>query len=165
VCTYVPAQDTHSGLRLDPGCTVVNGSQALAYARSRYYEEWKDGDWHVDGTADLGRIKRQQLFIRSAVEKLLSEMESDPFKVGQLVGVATSVVTVDQGLDPIKAAAALRQAAEVGLSTYSLPVVGAEHKGQSALDLDTAKAQPILDYFRGVGPAPPADPPPSTIGG
>ena len=92
-------------------------------------------------------------------------MENDPFKVGQLVGVATSVVTVDQGLDPIKAAAALRQAAEVGLSTYSLPVVGAEHKGQSALDLDEAAAQPILDYFRGAGPAPPADPPPTTTGG
>jgi LCP family protein required for cell wall assembly len=164
VCTYVPAQDTHSGLRLDPGCTNVNGSQALAYARSRYYEEWKDGDWHVDGTADIGRIKRQQLFIRSAVDKLLTEMENDPFKVGQLVGVATSVVTVDQGLDPIKAAAALRQAAEVGLSTYSLPVVGAEHDGQSALDIDEAKAQPILDFFRGTGPQPPEEAPPTTGG-
>ena len=165
VCTYVPAQDTHSGLRLDPGCTNVNGSQALAYARSRHYEQWVDGDWHEDGSADLGRIRRQQLFIRSAVEKLLGEIESDPFKVGQLVGVATSVVTVDEGLDPLKAAAALRQAAEVGLNTYSLPVVGAEHKGQSALDLDEAAAQPILDYFRGTGPAPPADPPPTTAGG
>ena len=83
-------------------------------------------------------------------------MENDPFKVGQLVGVATSVVTVDEGLDPIKAAAALRQAAEVGLSTYSLPVVGAEHNGQSALDIDEAEAQPILDYFRGTGPPPPS---------
>jgi len=165
VCTYVPAQDTHSGLRLDPGCTNVNGSQALAYARSRHYEQWIDGDWHEDGTADLGRIKRQQLFIRTAVEKLLHEMESDPFKVGQLVGVATSVVTVDQGLDPLKAAAALRQAAAVGLSTYSLPVVGAEHKGQSALDLDEAKAQPILDYFRGAGPQPPDEAPTTTAGG
>jgi LCP family protein required for cell wall assembly len=164
VCTYVPAQDTHSGLRLDPGCTNVNGSQALAYARSRHYEQWVDGDWHEDGSADLGRIRRQQLFIRSAVEKLLGEIESDPFKVGQLVGVATSVVTVDEGLDPLKAAAALRQAAQVGLSTYSLPVVGAEHKGQSALDIDKAAAQPILDYFRGTGPQPPEEAPPTTGG-
>src|SRR5215203_1817451 len=36
ICTYVPAQDTHSGLRLEPGCTNLNGSMALAYARSRY---------------------------------------------------------------------------------------------------------------------------------
>jgi LCP family protein required for cell wall assembly len=165
VCTLVPAQDTHSGLRLDPGCTTVDGSQALAYARSRHYEEWRDGDWHEDGTADIGRIKRQQLFIRSAVTKLLQEMENDPFKIGQLIGVATSAVTVDEGLDPVKAAAALRQAAEAGLSTYSLPIVAAEHQGQSALDLDEAAAQPILDYFRGVGSVPPTTPPPSTSGG
>ncbi len=165
VCSYVPAQDTHSGLRLDPGCTNVDGSQALAYARSRHYQEWRDGKWHEDGTADLGRIKRQQLFIHSAVTKLLQEMENDPFKVGQLVGAATAAVTVDQNLDPVKAASALRAAAEVGLSTYSLPVVAAEHKGQSALDLDASAAQPILDYFKGVGAAPPTTPPSTTTPG
>ena len=155
VCTDFAAQDTHSGLRLDPGCTNVNGSQALAYARSRYYEEWRDGEWNIDGTADLGRIKRQQNFIRAAVTKLLQQIESDPFQVGELVGVASQAVTVDEGLDPINAAAALRQAAENSLNMYSLPVEFAEHRGQSALDLDTAAAQPILDYFRGVTSTPP----------
>ena len=64
-----------------------------------------------------------------------------------------------QSLDPVKAAAALRQAAEVGLGTYSLPVDVAEHGGQAALELDDDEAQPILDYFRGVGPPPPTTPP------
>jgi LCP family protein required for cell wall assembly len=155
ICTYVPAQDLHSGLHLNPGCTTLGGSQALAYARSRYYQEWQGGKWHQDGTADIGRIKRQQLFIKTAVTKLLQEMENQPFKIGELISAATSAVTVDQNLDPVKAAAALRQAAEIGLDTYSLPVTAAEHKGQSALDLDTAAAQPILDFFRGSGPAPP----------
>jgi LCP family protein required for cell wall assembly len=159
VCTLLPAQDLHSGLHLNPGCTNVNGSQALAYARSRHYQEWQDGEWHEDGTADLGRIKRQQAFIRTAVTKLLKQMESEPFKVGRLIDAATSSVTVDNDLDPVKAAAALRQAAEVGLSMYSLPVKAAEHKGQSALDLDAAAAQPILDYFKGVGTPPPTTPP------
>jgi LCP family protein required for cell wall assembly len=162
ICTYVPAQDLHSGLHLDPGCTNLNGSQALAYARSRYYQEWRDGKWHVDGTADIGRIKRQQLFIKTAVTKLLQEMESEPFKIGGLISAATSAVTIDQGLDPVKAAAALRQAAEIGLDTYSLPVTAAEHKGQSALDLDTAAAAPILDFFRGNGAAPPVPTTPAT---
>ncbi|MET0145985.1 MAG: LCP family protein [Ilumatobacteraceae bacterium] len=154
ICTLVAAQDTHSGLRLDPGCTNLDGSQALAYARSRYYEEWVDGDWQVDGTADLGRITRQQQFIRQAVTKLLETMESDPFKVGELVGAATAAVTVDNTLDPVKAAAALRQAAEVGLNTYQLPVEGVVHGDQQALELIDDEAQPILDYFRGVGAAP-----------
>lgn len=155
ICVDNMAQDTHSGLRIDAGCSTLDGSQALAFARSRHYEEWIDGDWHEDPTADLGRIKRQQLFIRTAVTKLLQKMESDPFAVGELVGVATAAVKVDPGLDPVKAAAALRQAAEVGLNTYQLPVEPATHRDQSALDLLEDEAQPILDYFRGVGGPPP----------
>ncbi len=162
ICTPYQAQDTHSGLLLDPGCQTVDGSQALAYARSRHYEEWRDGDWHEDGTADLGRIQRQQQFIRTAVTKLLQTMESDPFKVGELVGAATAAVTVDNTLDPVKAAAALRQAAEVGLTTYQLPVDGVVHGDQQALELIDDEAQPILDYFRGNGPAPT---PPTTVPG
>jgi LCP family protein required for cell wall assembly len=162
ICTVVPAQDTHSGLYLDPGCTNLNGSQALAYARSRYYEEWIDGDWQRDGTADLGRINRQQHFIRNAVNKLLATMESDPFELGQLIEAGTSAVKVGGNLDPVKAAAALRQAVAVNLVTYSLPVEFAEHDGQDALDLDE-DAQPLLDYFRGSGPAPP--PPTTTVPG
>ena len=162
ICSFVPAQDLHSGLHLEPGCQVLNGSQALAYARSRYYEEWIDGDWQRDGTADLGRIARQQHFIRTAAEKLLATMESDPFQVGELIDAAISAVAVDESLDPVQAAAALRQAAANGLQTYSLPVEFEEHEGQDALDLLEDEAQPILDYFRGVGPLPP--PPPTTEG-
>ena len=154
----VPAQDTHSGLQLDPGCTNLDGSTALAYARSRYYEEWIDDDWQRDGTADLGRIRRQQLFIRTAVDKLLATMESDPFKLGQLIDAGASAVKVDATLDPVQAAAAMRQAAAVGLVTYSLPVDFAEHGDQSALDLREDEAQPILDYFRGVTTTPPPVP-------
>jgi LCP family protein required for cell wall assembly len=155
ICVLYQAQDLHSGLRLNPGCQNLNGSQALAYARSRYYEEWIDGDWKRDGTADLGRIQRQQHFIRTAADKLLSTMESDPFKVGELIEAAISAVAVDETLDPVKAAAAMRQAAANGLQTFSLPVDFVEHDGQSALELREEEAQPILDYFRGVGPQPP----------
>jgi LCP family protein required for cell wall assembly len=153
VCTMVAAQDTHSGLYLNPGCQVLNGSQALAYARSRHYEEWIDGDWVEDPSADLGRIERQQLFIRTAVESLLRKVESDPFSLGDLIGAATSAVAIDEGLDPVRAADALREAAEQGLQTYSLPVDSVEHGDQLALEL-LPEAEPILDYFRGVGPAP-----------
>ena len=77
-------------------------------------------------------------------------MESDPFKLGELIEAGASAVKVDATLDPVKAAAAMREAAAVGLVTYSLPVEFAEHGDQSALDLREDEAQPILDYFRGV---------------
>jgi LCP family protein required for cell wall assembly len=164
ICTLVTAQDLHSGLHLNPGCTNLDGSMALAYARSRYYEEWIDGEWQRDGTADLGRIGRQQLFIRTAVDKVLATMESDPFKLGELIEAGASAVKVDETLDPVKAAAAMRQAAEVGLVTYSLPVEFAEHDGQSALDLLDDEAQPILDYFRGAVATPPPTTPSTSEG-
>ena len=60
---------------------------------------------------------------------------------------------IDEGLDVLKAADALGEAAADGLQTYTLPVEGVMKGDQSALEL-LDEAQPILDYFRGVGPAP-----------
>ncbi len=154
ICVDYAAQDLSSGLRLDPGCTTLDGSMALAYARSRHYEEWIDGDWVEAEGADLGRIERQQLFIRTTVTKLLQQVESNPFAIHDLISAATSAVAIDEGLDVVKAADALREAAEVGLQTYTLPVEGVMKGDQSALEL-LDEAQPILDYFRGIGTAPP----------
>jgi LCP family protein required for cell wall assembly len=36
ICVDYAAQDENTGLRLNPGCQVLNGEQALAYARSRH---------------------------------------------------------------------------------------------------------------------------------
>jgi LCP family protein required for cell wall assembly len=154
LCTMHAVQDLHSGLRLDPGCTVVDGTMALAYARSRHYEEWIDGDWVEAPGADLGRIERQQFFIRTTVTKLLQQIESNPFAISDLVSAAISAVRIDEGLDVLKAADALREAAAVGLNTYTLPVEGVMRGDQSALEL-LDEAEPILDYFRGIGAAPP----------
>lgn len=155
ICVKHSAQDENTGLRLNPGCQVLNGEQALAFARSRHYQEFIDGDWQEDPRApDLGRIARQQLFIRTAVTKLLRRVRRDPFALGDLIGAATGAVRIDENVDPVDAANALRAAAEEGLSTYTLPVVGVEREGQSALELDEG-AEPILDYFRGVAPPPP----------
>ena len=51
MCFDFPAQDVNTGLYFaEPGCDVLDGVQALAYARSRHYEEFRDGEWHEDGT-------------------------------------------------------------------------------------------------------------------
>jgi LCP family protein required for cell wall assembly len=156
ICVDYPAQDENTGLRLNPGCQVLDGTQGLAYARSRHYEEFVDGDWQGEEEApDLARIGRQQQFIRAAVDKLLRRIRRNPLRLGDLIGVATDSVRIDGDLDPVDAANALRAAAEEGLATYTLPVVGVEHDGQSALELGEG-AEAILDYFRGVAPAPPA---------
>lgn len=154
LCFMNPARDTHSGLDVLPGCQTLSGDQALAYTRSRYYQEFIDGDWQDVGVADLGRIVRQQHFIRESVTQVLQEIESNPFRLEELITAVGSAVRIDDGADPIKAANALRAAAAAGLQMFQLPVEFIEVGDQSALDLGD-DAGPVLDYFRGVGPLPP----------
>ncbi len=69
-----PARDTHSGLSVpQAGLQHLGGTQALAYVRSRYYEEQIDGKWVSSGLADLDRVKRQQAFLRSLVGKAAAQ--------------------------------------------------------------------------------------------
>ena len=58
-----PVRDLHSGLSLPSGAQKLNGEQALAYVRSREYEELIDGSWVMDPSGDLGRMRRQQLVL------------------------------------------------------------------------------------------------------
>src|SRR3954466_7878372 len=84
-----PMRDTHTGLDIETaGCVTLDPDQALAFARSRYLE-FKDskGRWETDGSADLGRITRQQLFVRKALHKALSLGITD-------LGTFTSVLNV-----------------------------------------------------------------------
>ncbi|MFD9389637.1 LCP family protein [Streptomyces sp. NPDC060000] len=53
VCTPRPLKDSATRLDLKPGKYRLGGGQALQYVRSR----------HADGSADLGRIQRQQRFL------------------------------------------------------------------------------------------------------
>jgi hypothetical protein len=80
-------------------------------------------------------------------------MRSSPFGSGDTIQAVVDSVRIDEGLDPIKAGDALRNAAEEGLRTYSLPVVNDVVGGNAVLRLGEG-ADVLLDYFRGVGPAP-----------
>jgi polyisoprenyl-teichoic acid--peptidoglycan teichoic acid transferase len=63
-----------SGLDIDrTGCVTLDGDQALAYVRSRHYEEFVDGRWRPDVTGDIGRITRQQSFVATAVRQALEK--------------------------------------------------------------------------------------------
>ena len=68
-------KDDRVGFReVDPGCVELRGSQALAYVRSRsgykYFDETKQ-KWVGDPTGDIGRINRQQDFLRRSMQRAL----------------------------------------------------------------------------------------------
>lgn len=156
ICIGPPAQDSGSGLSIPGGCQTLAGPQALAFVRSRHYEEWNEdqGDWVPDNRNDLGRIERQQFFISAAATAVLDALKSNPFLLGNLLDAAAGLVTFDEELNLMEAGESLRAAFQEGLQTYQIPVVQAFHGDQDALDLGDG-ADAILDYFRGVGPLPP----------
>jgi LCP family protein required for cell wall assembly len=82
VCVEYPTRDRNTGLYIKPGCKNLDGVDSLAYARSRYFEERIDGEWKVDGTSDIGRGKRQRLFMAHADRRESNTERSIPGRHG-----------------------------------------------------------------------------------
>jgi LCP family protein required for cell wall assembly len=155
ICVNYATRDVSTGLNItEPGCHILGGEQALAYARSRHYEEYREDEkWHEDPASDLGRTKRQQQFVNLALQTTLDRIKIDPFSAGRLATAIGSSLRVDDELDPIAAASSLRSAVDGGIATYSLPVFGKTIGGNAVLLLGDG-SDAVLAYFRGEGPAP-----------
>lgn len=157
-CFDHPARDKNTGLDIGGmGCFTLDGVQALAYARSRYYQEFVDGKWQEDGTADIGRTRRQQQLIADAVKALLDRVAANPLAMNDVIDAAIDSVQVDPGTNILTAAKQLRPLADGGFDRYTLPVVGRTIEGNSVLELGDG-AQEILDYFAGRGSKPEPEP-------
>lgn len=156
VCFALPTRDLHTGLNIGaPGCFLLDGTQALAYARSRHYEQLQaDGEWHEDPTSDLGRSTRQRDFVNRCLQQAVEQVKVNPFDTGDLVQAMGNAISIDDELDPIGAASSLRTAVDAGLATYSLPVYPDTINGDDVLLLGDGSTV-VLDFFRGLGPAPP----------
>ena len=157
VCSYTPIRDTHTGLYVaQPGCHILNGVQGLAYARSRHFETYdvNNDTWTEDPSSDLGRIKRQQSFINTALHGALAKVKGNPLTAGEVLISSTGALRLDAGLDVLGAAGALRDAVGGGLEPFSPPVIGKTIKGNAVLVFGDG-AQAYLDYFGGVSSTPP----------
>lgn len=154
ICFGFPTRDINTGLDVPvAGCRVLDGRGALAYARSRHYEELRDGTWVTDPTSDLGRSARQRDFVNRTLQAALSEVTANPFRAGSVVAAVTSAISIDAALDPIDAAARLRTAVGGGLTPFALPVVDRTIDGAAVLEVGDG-AESVLAFFRGEGPAP-----------
>jgi LCP family protein required for cell wall assembly len=124
LCFDFPTRDVHVGLNVpQPGCYTLDPIQSLAYARSRYYETFQNGEWVVDGRADLGRIARQQAFMQAAINKAIEQTTSNPLRTSELVNAAVSSLRVDPGTNLVETAEYLKPLAGNGVTRYSLPVM------------------------------------------
>ncbi|MBK5331533.1 MAG: LCP family protein, partial [Ilumatobacteraceae bacterium] len=81
-----PVRDDATGLNIDvAGCHTFDGDEALKYVRSRHFE-YQDaaGAWHEDPSSDLGRIARQQDFLRRTLTAALKNSILKPKTISAL---------------------------------------------------------------------------------
>ncbi|MFJ9849365.1 LCP family protein [Streptomyces sp. NPDC101150] len=89
VCPKHAIHDKKAHLDLDAGCQTVRDEKALGYVRTRYSVG--------DGT-DLGRIGRQQEFMK-ALGKKAQEKLTSPGSLYDFLDAATKSLKTDKGLD------------------------------------------------------------------
>ena len=142
-----PATDPKSGLNVqETGAVQLDGEQALAYVRSRTYTETINGEQKVDGTADLGRVKRQQAFLRAVLGE--AGKSRNPLKLGKIADALSGGLKIDDEMSMLQA---LRFAWDMGKLDpvpVELPVEPTTTSGGAAvLLLKQEEAVPVLAQF------------------
>jgi LCP family protein required for cell wall assembly len=105
------------------GPHVLNGVEALAFVRSRYYQYLDKGIWRAEGTGDIGRIERQHEFVRALASKAI-HTALNPFKVGRVLDRAVKTVTVDSTFTSsviLRMGIKLRSLHPAGVPSFTLP--------------------------------------------
>ena len=158
VPVYFPtaARDELSGLAIPwPGCAEVDGATALAFVRSRHLEllnpktqEWED----ADQIPDLGRIGRQQAFLREVGARAMDKALSNPFAGNEIADEAVKSLTIDQNFGRTDVFALADGLAGEGNGaggpeSQTLPTVPANHGGAEVLEV-TDEAEPLLARLR-----------------
>lgn len=151
-----PARDLKSGLVVEEaGPQTVDGATALAYARSRSYEEMRDGEWRSVGAGDIERTGRQREVLLQIVSRA-----SSPSGLVRSPAVLTEVtgnLTVDSTVTPFLLARtgwAFRSAGDT--QAVTLPVSGTTEGGVAYLVRSEPAATEVLDAFAAGRPLPEA---------
>jgi LCP family protein required for cell wall assembly len=155
-----PARDKLSGLNIKTaGCAHLDGFQALAWSRSRHFESFESGRWQTDPTGDLGRIQRQQDFIRRMMKKALATR--NPLKLNELVGIGIKNVTLDKQMstsDVFHLASKFKSLNPDAVDMLTLPTTPFSTRigglNAAVLRIKQPDAQPYLDRINGIAPPP-----------
>ncbi|MDQ6948704.1 MAG: LCP family protein, partial [Actinomycetota bacterium] len=154
-----PARDSNTGLDIPvAGCSQLDGFQALAFVRSRYYETYEHGQWLHGSNSDIDRITRQQDFIRRIMSKSVSSGLSNPLTLNRLIGIGVANIKVDGAMstkDITTLARKFRSLDANAVEMLTLPTTDS-YAGSAAVQLlDKEKAYEYIDRLNGKT-APPA---------
>ena len=143
------ARDLKSGLDVPAGTQSLNGDMALAYARSRKYQELQNGSWVSIDANDIGRTQRQQEVIRAILAELKSP--SSITEAGDIAGAMAKHMTIDSGLAGASVSGLAWDYKWIltgGIDGATLPTYGATKEGRSVVVADQPAASEMLANFR-----------------
>ncbi|HSM44371.1 MAG TPA: LCP family protein [Acidimicrobiia bacterium] len=143
------ARDAKSGLDVAAGTQVLDGHQALAYARSRSYQELQNGTWVSVDANDIGRTQRQQDVMRALISRLKSP--SSITEAGDIAGAMSRHTTIDGSLAEASPASLFwdfRGVLTGSIEGVTLPTTTDNIGGVSYEIADQPEADAVLANFR-----------------
>lgn len=153
-----PTRDRKTGFSvITPGCINFDGDTALAYVRSRSGYRFFDPtsqQWLDDPTGDLGRIKRQQDFLRRSMQRALDKGSNSLSVANNLLNAALKNVITDDELTPrgmLTLAQAMRDLNTQSIATYTIDSNPKRIGEMSVLipSLKTDEMKKVLGIFQG----------------
>jgi polyisoprenyl-teichoic acid--peptidoglycan teichoic acid transferase len=152
----------NSGLLIPTrGCRQLDGDQALALARSRYYQyRGADGVWRGDPGSDLGRIRRQQVLLRALAARALRRGLTDPLRANAILAAVAGHLTRDDTLtvgEAVRLAGQFRRFRPGALVGLTIPTAPALRRGEQVLlPAQPATRRTVARFLGRPGPAHPA---------
>jgi LCP family protein required for cell wall assembly len=144
-----PARDVKSGFSVAAGRQRLDGAMALAYARSRTYQEFQNGQWTSVDANDIGRISRQQQLILAIIAE--AKHPSTITEAGSLIETIGAFITVDAAIDQdalIDLVWSMRSLNTSDIESVTLPTITRTIDGSSYQLPEEPGAEAVLAAFR-----------------
>jgi LCP family protein required for cell wall assembly len=148
------ARDTKSGFAVEAGTHELDGKQALAYVRSRNYQELIGSSWKSTKGTDIGRTRRQQEVLIALLGEATSA--SNAFDLPGFVSTLAGDIRADSGLDTGVLVSLGRSALDMrsgDIDAITLPVDITTIDGVSYV-VPNAGTQPVVNAFIAKTPFP-----------
>lgn len=143
-----PARDTKSGFEVNAGTHTLDGMEAVALARSRQYQELRDGAWVSIDANDLGRTRRQQDLLLAMVTQIDRPSSIAGFQT--LLDALGEFVFTDAGFDAegiLQLAWQMRGIEASDMESVTLPVAISNEGGVSYVVETQPAASEMISAF------------------
>lgn len=140
VCLNNRVREPLSGARFRAGTQTLNGPKALSFVRQR----------HGLPRGDLDRITRQQVYMASLAQKIMSTQTlTNPTKLTELENAVSRSVVIDDGWNVVTLAERLKDLSGGNVKFTTIPVVSengwSDDGQQSVVEVDPAQVQTFVD--------------------